>query len=129
MLSTKIRNSIITVVAAFSFAGAAIAPTVAQATTKQAPKQTHEQLCQGYEEEFNVHEESAEGASSPGLKANAHKAAARVARNAIRAGCDTSAWRELPPETSPTILVPLGTVIQGAPEGTPVRVTATLAMQ
>jgi hypothetical protein len=129
MLS-KTRTTIITVVAAFSFAGAAIGPAVAQATTKQAPKQTHEQLCQGYEEEFNVHEETAENPTySPTTKANAHRAAATVARNAIRAGCDTSAWRELPPETSLTILAPPGTAIQGAPEGTPVRVTATLAMQ
>ncbi len=127
---TKTRTTIITLVAACSFAGAAIIPAVSQASSKQAPKQTHEQLCESYEAEFNAHEETAENpASGAGLKANAHKAAARAARSAIKAGCDTSAWRELPPETSLTILVPSGTVIQGAPEGTPVRVTATLAMQ
>ena len=130
MLSTKIRTTIITLVAAFSFGGAAIVPAVSQASPKQATKQTHEQLCESYEAEFNIFEEGAEDpASSPRLKASSHKAAAKVARTAIKAGCDTSAWRELPPETSLMILIPPGTVIQSAPEGTPIRVTATLAVK
>jgi hypothetical protein len=127
MLS-KTRTTVVTLVAAFSFAGAAMVPAVSQASPKHATKQTHEQLCESYEAEFNIFEEGADDpASSPSLKAGSHKAAAKVARTAIKAGCDTSAWRELPPETSPTILVPPGTVIQGTPGGTPIRVTARLA--
>ena len=67
---TKTRTAIITLVAACSFAGAAIVPAVSQASSKQAPKQTHEQLCESYEAEFNAHEETAEDpANSAGTKA------------------------------------------------------------
>jgi len=128
---TKTRTTIITLVAAFSFAGAAMVPAVSHASPKQAPKQTHAELCQSYEAEFEIFEEGAEDpASSASLKASSHKQAAKVARTAIKAGCDTSAWRELPPETSRPILVPPGTVMQGAPEAvTPVRVMATLSVK
>ena len=130
MMSTKTRTTIITLVATFSVAGAAMVPTVAQAKEK-TKQQSHADMCQGYETEFNIIEEGAEDPkASPATKAAAHKAAAAAARRAIKAGCDTSAWR-VQPETSPiSVLILPGVAIQGSPEGgTPVRVTATLAVK
>jgi hypothetical protein len=130
MLS-KTCTTIITLVAALSFGGAAIVPTVAQAkeTTKQ-----HEALCAGLEGSFNAWEEEAENPANDREKqAGAHRMASRAAKMAIKAGCDTSGWRGLLPEASPTSgMRPEGGAPQNSPEGgtlVPVWVTATLAVQ
>ena len=91
MLSTKIRTTMIALVASLSVAGVALVPTAAQAATKES-KQEAKKGCEGL---FNLFESSVnrmEGALKAGNSAE-FSDAKKTAENALTlyeaGGCDT----------------------------------------
>jgi hypothetical protein len=102
MLSNT-RTTVITLAAVFSFGGAAVVPTLAQAATNESSK--HEHMCANYEEEFNNYEDEAfNNELSAAERTQARKNAQKTAKAAIASGCDTASWR-----------------VQPASEGTPIQ--------
>jgi hypothetical protein len=90
MLS-KVRTIIITLVASLSVAGVALAPTVAQAATKETPKEAKKN-CEGLFYIFESSVNRMEGALKAGNSAE-FSDAKRTAENALTlyeaAGCDS----------------------------------------
>jgi hypothetical protein len=112
MLS-KTRTTIISLAAAFSFTGAAIIPTAAQARTKKPGKQANQ--CESLRGlyESDVYQEQYDKAHHAS-KAQVEKDETHVTEDLDKGeagGCDISIWREPPPSNGPTT--------RPAPEGEP----------
>jgi hypothetical protein len=129
MLSTKVRTTTIALVAAFSFAGASVAPAVSQAETKTGSKAT-EQRC---EQLWGIFEEATNEASQlyetegNGTGFKGALAVAGLAKHiAANEGCDWAS-RVRPPKGSPTSGIRPGGGMQVAPEGPPPSVQVMTA--
>jgi hypothetical protein len=113
MLS-KTRPTIIALVAAFSFAGAAMVPTIAQATIKRPPGMSHNMYCSTLHDAFGT---DIGTVRDPGqdkeTKEIALAEAVEIVGAARAAGCSW-AGRVRPPES----LTPLAEPPVGATQGT-----------
>lgn len=117
MPSSKIRTSIITLVAALSFAGVAVIPTASQAATKES-KTAVERKCEAYYKGF----ENAVNGMEQGLKEgnsallNESKQNAESWLNLYEAtGCDSALGRTLPPMPSHVVVrVPVAKPVSSA---------------
>jgi hypothetical protein len=126
MLSTKIRTTIITLVAAFSFAGASLVPTVAQAKIKKLPGESHKNYCAGLRAGYWADVEGMNEASTQ----ESREAYAKEANEIVQAGREAGCWAARPQGSPTGGLRPVGG-LQGAPEGAtppPIQVrTATFS--
>jgi hypothetical protein len=109
MLS-KTRTTIITAVAAFTFGGAAIVPTVAQARIKKPAGMSHKTFCAMTKSGNEASVEQYENAENEQEREHAAKEAAEIRHAARQAHCG---WASL--ELSAEAIRPEGTP-QGAPE-------------
>ena len=122
MLTTKIRTTIITLVAASSFACASVVPAVSQAS--RSTKSFHETICDNFFENFakDVNKADrlykAEG-NSTAFKEALAEAKAELGSGAAN-GCDWAAHVQPPSEPSEAaVAVTSVSVAQGSPEGLP----------